>query len=203
MSLRKILKFKINHDNLKDNSLTKIPKITQKFIKTYLQQIIDQIQMPPTGTELTYKKIFMQTQEQLKLMFVPMTILNNTEMFDIFYRQIKNYLFLDTTFDIRLTIIKTDGIVLYDSIDGFNATQTFFNYNFSNLQYGMETTRADENKWSLLKRQNNDMNYIYCSIWIPNIKIKQSMDGSTYDEEILCFKFGLPCNQEGIPHGVI
>ena len=143
MSLRKILKFKINHDNLKDNSLTKIPKITQKFIKTYLQQIIDQIQMPPTGTELTYKKIFMQTQEQLKLMFVPMTILNNTEMFDIFYRQIKNYLFLDTTFDIRLTIIKTDGIVLYDSIDGFNATQTFFNYNFSNLQYVMETTRAD------------------------------------------------------------
>ncbi len=109
------------------------------------------------------------------------------------------YYYKGIPYTIRLTITRTDGEVIYDSIVGTSDSDAAL------LQLHttrMEIQRATEKTWGLAQRNSfSDFGtrFQYASIWIPKVVLLDSVDTLTYDTEVLNFRFAYPITPDGKP----
>lgn len=102
-------------------------------------------------------------------------------------------------YTIRLTITRTDGTVIYDSVSGQTDAEAL------SLQLHttrMEIQRATERTWGLAQRTSitdSGLRYQYASIWIPKVVLLTSVDDINPDSEVLNFRFAYQINDNGTP----
>ncbi len=111
----------------------------------------------------------------------------------------ETYYYKGIGYIMRLTLTRTDGEVIYDSIVGTTDTDA------SELQLHttrMEIQKASERTWGLAQRNSlsvSDTRFQYASIWIPNVVFVNSIGDLTPDTEVINFRFGYPISDDGKP----
>lgn len=115
------------------------------------------------------------------------------------YAVIENFIYKGYTFNIRLTLTKSDGKVIYDSISGTTDADA------SALQLHttrMEIQRAGEREWGAMKRTSGTVSgttYVYASIWIPGILFINELTDLNVNTEVVNFRFAYQVDTTGKP----
>jgi hypothetical protein len=99
------------------------------------------------------------------------------------------YFFNNKRYNIRLTIVYSDGKVYFDNLLGVNKSHA---NNLDNHNTRLEIINASNTKWGSMERtsNSNDIRYKYYAIWIPEC-IQSGFN------EVLCFRFALKINING------
>jgi hypothetical protein len=115
------------------------------------------------------------------------------------YAIIENFIYKGYTFNIRLTLTKSDGKVIYDSVAGTTDAAA------SSLQLHttrMEIQRAGEREWGAMKRTSGTINgttYVYASIWIPHILLISEINDLNVNTEVINFRLAYQVDTTGKP----
>lgn len=111
----------------------------------------------------------------------------------------ETYYYKGIPYTIRLTLTRTDGEVIYDSVVGTTDTTT------ASLQLHttrMEIQRATERTWGLSQRTSLSdfgIRYQYASIWVPRVFLIDSIGDLTPDTEVINFRFAYEITNDGKP----
>lgn len=170
------LDFVVDNYNLAYSKCENFPKLTRCYIKSIgLDTLIQVAETIPTGTSG-----------------------DRTSAINEAFLPYSTYYFGGIPFTIRLTLTKTDGTVLYDSVVGTNDTDA------SEMQLHttrMEIQRATERTWGLAQRLSSTtgIRYQYASIWIPKIVLIQSVGDLNPDTEVINFRIAYEIYDNGKP----
>ena len=171
------LDFVIDPSNLAYNKCENFPKLTRCYIKSIgLDTLIQVAETIPIGTSGDRAVAINEA-------FTPY----------------ETYYYKGIPFTIRLTLTKTDGTVIYDSLVGQNDMDA------SEMQLHttrMEIQRATERTWGLAQRLSSTINsirYQYASIWIPKIVLVKSVSDVNPDTEVINFRIAYEIYDNGKP----
>ena len=170
------LDFVVETSNLAYNKCENFPRLTKCYVKSIgLDTLIQVAETLPTGTSG-------DRAAAINSAFVPY----------------ETYFYKGIPFTIRLTLTKTDGTVLYDSVVGTNDTDA----SLMQLQTTrMEIQRATERTWGLAQRlsSTSGIRYQYASIWIPKIVLVTSIGDANPDTEVINFRIAYEIYDDGKP----
>lgn len=127
---------------------------------------------------------------------------NRAEAINDLYSSIENFIYKGLTYNMRLTLTKTDGTVIYDSVAYTSDSDTPLQLHTTR----MEIQRATEKEWGAMKRSSTTISgttYIYTSIWIPEILLLNSMEDPNRNTEVLNFRLGFQIDEYGIPIPIV
>ncbi len=127
---------------------------------------------------------------------------NRAEAINDLYSSIENFTYKGLTYNMRLTLTKTDGTVIYDSVAYTSDSNTPLQLHTTR----MEIQRATEKEWGAIKRSSTTISgttYVYASIWIPEILLLNSMEDSNRNTEVLNFRIGFQIDEYGIPIPIV
>ncbi len=113
---------------------------------------------------------------------------NTSEIHDYFL-SLPCFYFNNKKYNIRITIVKTDGTVYYDNLYGIYKSQadTLNNHNSR-----LEILKASNTKWGSMERTSSSDNvrYRYFAIWIPECSQNDF-------NNVLCFRFAIKVDVRG------
>ena len=118
------------------------------------------------------------------------------------YSGIENFTYKGLTYNMRLTLTKTDGTVIYDSV----AYTSDSNPPLQLHTTRMEIQRATEKEWGAMKRSSSTVpgtTYVYASIWVPEILLLNSVEDPNRNTEVLNFRLGFQVDEYGIPIPIV
>lgn len=167
--------FELSKANLPYEKCQNFPKLIKKFVETVglcnLIKISETIPNGGTGGRAT--------------------AINNQ------YSIVENFNYKGFTYNIRLTLTKTDGTVIYDSVSYTSDSSTPLSLHTTR----MEIQRATEREWGSMKRTSSTTGetYVYTSIWIPNILLLSDVTDLAINTEVINFRFAYQVDQLGNP----
>ncbi len=118
------------------------------------------------------------------------------------YSSIENFIYKGYTYNIRMTLTRTDGKVIYDSAVG----KTDITANLQPLHTTrMEIQRATETAWGAMRRSSNTVGVtsLYASIWIPNIILINNLADINGNIEVINFRFSYLVDNQGNPIPIV
>lgn len=168
--------FELSKANLPYEKCQNFPKLIKKFIETVgLCNLIKIAETIPTGGAG-----------------------GRAAAIDQQYLIIENFNYKGFTYNIRLTLTKTDGKVIYDSSSGTtDVTAAALPLHTTR----MEIQRATEREWGAMKRSSSTTGEtsVYASIWIPNILLLSEVTDLAINTEVINFRFAYQVDQLGNP----
>lgn len=104
------------------------------------------------------------------------------------YSPYEIFVYNGISYTIRLTLTRTDGVVIYDSVSGTTDSAA------SSLDLHttrMEIQRATERSWGSMQRSSSTtgVTYVYASIWIPGILLLTDLTDTNINTEVINFRF--------------
>ncbi len=156
-----ILKYKLNNDNIPFICNNSVPCLLKGFLK-----MLNNIK----GLRIISSKSNLDIDSDS-------SEINN------YFTELPVYYFNNKRYNIRLTIVKTDGTVYYDNLFGVNKSQAD---SMNNHNTRLEILKASNTKWGSMERTSSTDNirYRYFAIWIPEC-IQNSFNN------VLCFRFAI------------
>lgn len=170
------LDFVVSTSNLAYNKCENFPKLIKCYVKSIgLDTLISIAETIPTGTSG-------DRAASINNAFLPY----------------ENYYYKGIPFNIRLTLTKTDGTVLYDSVVGTNDTDAELMQLHTTR---MEIQRATERTWGLSQRLSSStgIRYQYASIWVPKVVLITSVGDINPDTEVINFRIAYEISDDGKP----
>ena len=164
-----ILKYKLNNDN--------IPFICNNSVPCLLKGYIKMI-----GNVKGMRYLVSKSNNDLDSDLDVSGILETSEI-NNYFNELPAYYFNNKRYNIRLTIVKTDGTVYYDNLFGINKSQAD---SMNNHNTRLEIQKASNTKWGSMERTSStdDIRYRYFAIWIPEC-LQNGFNN------VLCFRFAI------------
>lgn len=170
------LQFKLSELNLAYRKCEIFPKLVKKYINSIgLETFIKIAETIPTGTSGD-RAVAINDE------FIPYEV----------------FIYKGISYNIRLTLTRTDGLVIYDSVAG-TTDSTVSSLDLHTTR--MEIQRATERTWGLMQRGSSTtgLNYIYSSIWIPGIILLSDLNDTNVNPEVINFRFAYEVTPLGLP----
>ena len=172
------LDFVLSKVNLPYDKCQKFPKLIRKFVESVgLCNLIRISEVVPEGGD-------------------------RANAINQLYSSLENFTYKGLTYNMRLTLTKTDGTVIYDSISYTSDSDTPLQLHTTR----MEIQRATEKEWGAMKRSSTTVSgvtYVYASIWIPEVLLLNSIEDPNRNMEVINFRIGFQIDAYGIPIPIV
>jgi len=113
----------------------------------------------------------------------------DTSEINNYFLSLPIYYFNNKRYNIRISIIRSDGTIYYDSDSGINKSQADL---MSNHNTRLEIQKANNIRWGSMERfsSTNDIRYRYFAVWVAECM----QNGYS---ELLCFRFAIKVDSLG------
>ncbi len=114
------------------------------------------------------------------------------------YTLVENFNYKGFTYNMRLTLTKTDGTVIYDSSAYTSDSQEPLQLHTTR----MEIQRATEREWGAMKRTSTTVSgttFVYASIWVPNVLLLSELTDLNTNTEVINFRIAYQVDALGHP----